>query len=114
MSTGQPLVVLEGEGRALEVLRDAGIDSNRVVVFSRRPRRPYLDLFNQIDISLDTLPYNGHTTSLDSLWMSVPVVTQAGLCGVSRGGVSVGASTRAASISAAPPPTSSRSHEPQP
>ena len=40
--------------------------------------RQYLAEFRRIDLSLDTLPYNGHTTSLDSLWMGVPVVSLAG------------------------------------
>src|SRR5262249_50689492 len=41
-----------------------------------------------IDISLDTLPANGHTTSLDSLWMGVPVVTLVGQTAVGRAGLS--------------------------
>ena len=28
-----------------------------------------------MDLILETLPYNGHTTSLDAFWMGVPVVT---------------------------------------
>jgi predicted O-linked N-acetylglucosamine transferase (SPINDLY family) len=79
----------QGSPTLLGMLRHAGIDPARIDVFARCPRRQYLDLFNRIDISLDTLPYNGHTTSLDSLWMGVPVVTVAGSCGVTRGGVSV-------------------------
>jgi len=38
-------------------------------------------------VGLDTLPYNGHTTSLDSYWMGVPVVTLAGQTVVGRAGV---------------------------
>jgi protein O-GlcNAc transferase len=39
-----------------------------------------------IDIGLDTLPYNGHTTSLDSFWMRVPVVSRVGATVVGRAG----------------------------
>ena len=39
-------------------------------------------------MTLDTLPYNGHTTSLDSLWMGVPVVTCVGRTVVGRAGYS--------------------------
>ena len=39
-------------------------------------------------MGLDTLPYNGHTTSLDSFWMGVPVVTLVGKTVVGRAGLS--------------------------
>jgi predicted O-linked N-acetylglucosamine transferase (SPINDLY family) len=45
-----------------------------------------LKLYQNIDIGLDSFPYNGHTTSLDSLWMGVPVVTLIGQTPVSRAG----------------------------
>ena len=54
----------------------------------KRPRPEYLKLYQQIDIGLDTLPYNGHTTSLDSYFMGVPVVTLVGQTVVGRAGLS--------------------------
>ena len=39
-------------------------------------------------MGLDTFPYNGHTTSLDSMWMGVPVVTLIGKTAVGRAGFS--------------------------
>jgi predicted O-linked N-acetylglucosamine transferase (SPINDLY family) len=45
-------------------------------------------IYHEIDLGLDTFPYNGHTTSLDSYWMGVPVVTLAGKTVVGRAGVS--------------------------
>ncbi|HTW96000.1 MAG TPA: hypothetical protein VMD30_14455, partial [Tepidisphaeraceae bacterium] len=51
-----------------------------------RPRSQYMALYSRIDIGLDTFPYNGHTTSLDSFWMGVPVVTLMGQTAVSRAG----------------------------
>ena len=53
---------------------------------SRQPRRQYLELYHRIDIGLDSFPYNGHTTSLDSFWMGVPVVTLVGQTAVARAG----------------------------
>jgi predicted O-linked N-acetylglucosamine transferase (SPINDLY family) len=45
-------------------------------------------MYQRIDIVLDTFPYNGHTTSLDALWMGVPVVSLCGERPVSRAGLS--------------------------
>jgi predicted O-linked N-acetylglucosamine transferase (SPINDLY family) len=63
-----------------------GINPARVEFIPRRPRREYLQLYHRIDIGLDSFPYNGHTTSLDSFWMGVPVVTWVGERAVSRAG----------------------------
>jgi protein O-GlcNAc transferase len=65
-----------------------GIDPARIRFVSKGPRREYLALYDQIDVVLDTLPYNGHTTSLDALWMGAPVVTRPGPTVVSRAGLS--------------------------
>jgi protein O-GlcNAc transferase len=71
----------------LDVLLSRAIDPQRVQFVSSRSRPEYLKLYHQIDLALDTFPYNGHTTSLDSFWMGVPVVTLCGPEPVSRGGV---------------------------
>ena len=42
----------------------------------RAPR--YLAYYQRIDLGLDTFPYNGHTTTLDSMWSGVPVITMIG------------------------------------
>ncbi len=64
------------------------IDPSRIEFVPYQPRPAYLQLYNRIDIGLDSFPYNGHTTSLDSYWMGVPVVTRVGERAVSRGGLS--------------------------
>jgi protein O-GlcNAc transferase len=86
------LLLLAKEGSHRQALLDAmqaeGVAAERVSFVGMRPRDDYLRLYHQIDVGLDTLPYNGHTTSLDSFWMGVPVVTLAGQTVVGRAGVS--------------------------
>jgi predicted O-linked N-acetylglucosamine transferase (SPINDLY family) len=65
-----------------------GIAGARVDFVPYRPRDPYLRTYHEIDLGLDTFPYNGHTTTLDSFWMGVPVVTRVGQTCVGRGGLS--------------------------
>ena len=86
------LVMLGGLGRhrqrTLAFLEQQGIEARRVEFVEPRPRQAYLELYHRLDIALDTFPYNGHTTSLDGLWMGVPVVSLAGERAVSRAGLS--------------------------
>jgi predicted O-linked N-acetylglucosamine transferase (SPINDLY family) len=72
----------------VELLGREGIDAHRIEFFEPRPRRQYLELYQGVDIALDPFPYNGHTTSLDALWMGVPVVSLAEERAVSRAGLS--------------------------
>ena len=65
-----------------------GIASTRLSFVEFRPREEYLRLYHGVDFGLDTLPYNGHTTSLDALWMGVPIVTRRGDTCVGRAGLS--------------------------
>ncbi len=76
----------EHRGRVSDQFSQAGIDPRRIEFLEYRPRPQYLETYRQIDVGLDTIPYNGHTTSLDSLWMGVPVVTRVGRTVVGRAG----------------------------
>jgi predicted O-linked N-acetylglucosamine transferase (SPINDLY family) len=84
------LLLLAPEGsprrRALERFRQEGIDPARIEFVPRQSRRTYLRLYHQVDLSLDSFPCTGHTTSLDSFWMGVPVITLVGLRAVDRAG----------------------------
>ncbi len=66
-----------------------GVRPDRVQFVAFQPWRQYLETYRSIDICLDTLPFNGGTTSLDSLWMGVPVLTRVGWTVVGRMGQSL-------------------------
>jgi protein O-GlcNAc transferase len=72
-----------------ELFRAGGIAPDRIEFAARSPRLEYLRRYGALDLCLDPFPYNGHTSTLDSLWMGVPLITLAGRTGVGRAGVSV-------------------------
>jgi predicted O-linked N-acetylglucosamine transferase (SPINDLY family) len=84
------MLAKEGSHRqhTLGLLEQEGVASDRVTFVALQPRLRYLELYHDIDLGLDTFPYNGHTTSLDSFWMGVPVVTIVGQTAVGRAGLS--------------------------
>ncbi|BAL26796.1 tetratricopeptide repeat protein [Azoarcus sp. KH32C] len=57
---------------------ERGIASERVEMHGFMPLAEHLALFHRTDVCLDTFPWNGHMTTLDSLWMGVPVLTLKG------------------------------------
>ena len=55
-----------------------GADTQRIEYVTTNPPEGYLHLYQEVDVCFDTFPICGGTTTLDSLWMSVPVVTRMG------------------------------------
>ncbi len=66
-----------------------GIGSDRLTLEGPASRAEYLSSYRRIDIVLDTFPFPGGTTTVEALWMGVPVLTLAGKRFVARQGVGI-------------------------
>ncbi len=71
-------------------LQQAGLSAERVVLFERTDGLvEHLSLYHGVDLTLDTFPYNGTTTTCEALWMGRPVVSRRGDMHMSRVGASL-------------------------
>jgi protein O-GlcNAc transferase len=68
----------ETNERLLAGFAAGGIDSDRVELVQRSGPDVYYRRYNSIDIALDPIPFNGHTTTCDAAWMGCPTVTLSG------------------------------------
>lgn len=68
---------------------DRGIAADRLSLKAHLPQADALAAYNDIDIALDPFPYGGTTTTCETLWMGVPVVTLRGDRWVARVGASI-------------------------
>ena len=71
-----------------ERLLALGVDLGRVEFRGPTGLSDMMAEYADVDIALDPTPYNGGTTSLQAMWMGVPVITMAGEHFVSRMGAS--------------------------
>jgi predicted O-linked N-acetylglucosamine transferase (SPINDLY family) len=59
----------------LGALANEGIAPDRVTILDQGTRTSHFAAYHDIDIALDPFPHSGGMTTLDALWMGVPVVT---------------------------------------
>ena len=76
-----------GRDIVLERLQKMSFPMNRIEL---RPYSPdYLEQYRDIDVALDTFPYNGGLTTCEAMYMGVPVVTLRGKSHGARFGASI-------------------------
>jgi predicted O-linked N-acetylglucosamine transferase (SPINDLY family) len=74
----------------LKGLAAAGVSADRISLVDRTEKmEDHLGMYRQVDVALDTYPYNGTTTTCEALWMGVPVVTLSGDRHAARVGASL-------------------------
>ena len=66
-----------------------GIAATRLILEGPSPRTDYLAAYRRVDLALDPFPYPGGTTSVEGLWMGVPVLSLALPRFLSRQGVGI-------------------------
>lgn len=66
-----------------------GIDTARLTLGGYSPHADMLAEYAKMDIALDPFPFTGGMSTLEALWMGVPVLTLAGESMVARQGVAI-------------------------
>ncbi len=70
---------MENEGlseKIREIFNNLGISDDRLILLGQTGQYKHLEAINQVDICLDPFPHGGGITTLDCLWMGVPVLGQ--------------------------------------
>ena len=79
----------------VDFLTGLGVEASRITFVDYQPysatlsQGDLLGRYHEIDLALDTFPYNGMSTTLDALWMGVPVVSLVDRRNLGRAGLSL-------------------------
>ncbi len=65
-------------GRMTEFFSRSGVDEDRITLLGHTNWRKHMDTYGRIDIGLDPFPQSGGASTLEALWMGVPVVALKG------------------------------------
>jgi len=66
-----------------------GIAAERLDLIFTSPQAKTWEYYNEIDIALDPFPHNAGTTTIEALWMGVPVLSRSDRPSVGRFGASI-------------------------
>ena len=92
---GSKLILKSSESYNYEIIKKKfakySVDKSIIILDKNKyiKTEDHLNLYNKVDIALDTFPYTGVTTTFEALWKGVPVITMAGHNFKSRCGESI-------------------------
>ena len=72
------LVSTRPQQRLAALFKQNGIDGDRLLLETGLPHPQFMAEYSRVDIALDPFPYTGGLTTLEALWMGVPVVAMSG------------------------------------
>lgn len=74
----RPLAPEYQKATILTAFAEEGVTSDRITLLDQSDRISHFAAYGDIDIALDPFPHSGGMTTLDALWMGVPVITAPG------------------------------------
>jgi protein O-GlcNAc transferase len=85
------VAVPEGESRQqlTEQFAALGVPAERLEIRGKLPASEFHRMLQRVDLTLDPVTVNGATTTCESLWLGVPVISLVGARPVARAGLSI-------------------------
>jgi predicted O-linked N-acetylglucosamine transferase (SPINDLY family) len=68
---------------------ECGVEEDRISMEGQSTRQEYLEAYSRVDVALDPFPFPGGTTSVEGMWMGVPVITLKGDRFIGRNGETI-------------------------